>query len=56
MYGEIEKALRLPEIKEKLAGIDVEPVGSSPEEAAKRIREESERWAPVVKKIGLKLD
>ena len=56
MHSEIEKALRSPEIKEKLAGIDVEPIGSSPEMAAKRIREESERWAPVVKKIGLKLD
>ena len=56
LQSEISKALNHPEIREKLAGIDVEPVGNTPEEAARRIRVETERWTPVVRKLNLRLD
>ncbi len=53
---EVAKALQQPDVRERLAGIDVEPVGSSPEEAARRIQAEAERWAPVVRQINLRLE
>jgi len=56
LQTEVAKALQQPDVREKLAGIDVEPVGSTPEEAARRIRAESERWAPVVRQINLRLE
>jgi tripartite-type tricarboxylate transporter receptor subunit TctC len=56
LQGEISKALQLPNVRERLAGIDVEPVGSTSEEAARRIRVESERWAPVVRQLNLRLE
>lgn len=56
LNAEVAKALNTSDIREKLLAIDAEPVGDSPESAAKRIRQETERWAVVVKKIGLKLN
>jgi tripartite-type tricarboxylate transporter receptor subunit TctC len=53
---EVAKALQQPDVRERLAGIDVEPVGNSPEEAARRIQAESDRWAPVVRQINLRLE
>lgn len=56
LHAEVTKALQASDIREKLLAIDAEPVGDSPENAAKRIRQETERWAVVVKTLGLKLD
>lgn len=56
IYSEVNNALAVPEIREKLAVIDATPVGMGPEEAAKRVRDETERWTPVVRKLGLKLE
>lgn len=56
IYSEVNNALAVPEIREKLAGIDATPIGMGPDEAAKRVRDETERWTPVVRKLGLKLD
>lgn len=56
LQTEVAKALQQPEVRERLAGIDVEPVGNTPEEAARRIRTESERWAPVVRQLNLRLE
>jgi tripartite-type tricarboxylate transporter receptor subunit TctC len=51
---EAEKAIRSPDVNGKLmaAGVDPDPV--SPEELAKKIRLETERWGKVVKAAGLK--
>lgn len=56
LQTEVSKALQQPDVIEKLNGIDVEPVGNSPEDAARRIRVEAERWAPVVRSINLRLE
>ena len=56
LQTEVSKALQQPDVRERLAGIDVEPVGGTSEEAARRIRTESERWAPVVRQINLRLE
>ena len=49
------KALQLPDVKEKLAGVGAEPAGNSPEEFAAFIRSETEKWGRVIRtgKISL---
>jgi tripartite-type tricarboxylate transporter receptor subunit TctC len=51
---EAEKAIRSPDVNGKLvaAGVDPDPV--SPEELARKIRLETERWGKVVRAAGLK--
>ena len=49
------KALQLPDVREKLAGVGAEPAGNSPEEFAGFIRSETEKWGRVIRtgKISL---
>ncbi|MEO6033425.1 MAG: tripartite tricarboxylate transporter substrate binding protein [Burkholderiaceae bacterium] len=54
MNKEMVAILETPEIKEKLATTYMEPIASSPEELAKWMVEERDRWAPVIKRAGLK--
>ncbi|OGA56335.1 MAG: hypothetical protein A3G81_34205 [Betaproteobacteria bacterium RIFCSPLOWO2_12_FULL_65_14] len=56
MNREVVKALSAPEIKQRAANLDVVTLGGSPEEATKTLRALADKWAPVVKRIGLKLD
>ncbi|HEY4580402.1 MAG TPA: tripartite tricarboxylate transporter substrate binding protein [Candidatus Acidoferrales bacterium] len=56
LHGELTRILRLPETRERLAALDFEPVGNSPEEFGAIIRKEVVRWAKVVKESGAKLD
>jgi tripartite-type tricarboxylate transporter receptor subunit TctC len=50
------KALRAPDVVERLSSQGAEPVGSSAEEWAAFIRSEIEKWAKVVKAAGMKPD
>ncbi len=53
---EISAILAEPESQQKLAVAYMESVGSTPEELAKWMVEERQRWAPVIKHVGLKTD
>jgi len=52
LNAELIKALRLPDVKERLAGDGVVPVGDTPGEFGAHIKAEIARWAPVVKASG----
>ena len=52
----IEKILRDPEVKQRFAGLGVEPVGGPPEAFARHIRAESEKWSRVVKTANITLN
>jgi len=56
MSKEISAILAEPETQQKLAVAYMESVGSTPEELAKWMLEERNRWAPVIKHVGLKVD
>jgi tripartite-type tricarboxylate transporter receptor subunit TctC len=45
--------LRTPEMRERMAREGAEPVGSTPEEFAKRLASELAKWAKVVKETGM---
>ncbi len=53
IYGEVAKAVALPETKKILADNGLLPVGSSPEEFADFIKKDIVKQAAVVKLIGL---
>ncbi len=53
---EINKILQSPDINERFFSQGIEPMLGSPEQAASFIRQESDRWKPIVKKVGVKID
>lgn len=54
LHAETVKAVRSPDLKEKLAGLGAEAVGNTPSELAAQIQREGARWAEVIRKQGLK--
>ncbi|HEX2198200.1 MAG TPA: tripartite tricarboxylate transporter substrate binding protein [Burkholderiales bacterium] len=56
MNREVSRALAAPEVKERAAKLDVTTLGGSPEEATRVLKGAAAKWAPVVQRIGLKLD
>jgi tripartite-type tricarboxylate transporter receptor subunit TctC len=56
MNREVVKALDLKDVKDRAAALDIVTVGGSPQEAARVLKDAASKWAPVVQRIGLKLD
>jgi tripartite-type tricarboxylate transporter receptor subunit TctC len=51
---EIVKLLALPDVRKRLDGLDMQPIGSSPEQMASHIEAELVKWAKVVRDAKLK--
>ncbi|MDB5903152.1 MAG: Tricarboxylate transport protein TctC [Betaproteobacteria bacterium] len=51
---EINKALASPDLKDRLLGVGVQPLGTSPEQFGTYIRSEAVRFAKVIKDAGIK--
>jgi tripartite-type tricarboxylate transporter receptor subunit TctC len=51
---ETREAMAVPEIKDRLFGLGIEPVGGTPEQFAVHIRAERDKWIPLFRKIGIK--
>jgi tripartite-type tricarboxylate transporter receptor subunit TctC len=57
LHAEIVKAMQSPEVKAKLEGIGAEgSVSRSPQDYAALVKSDTERYAKVIKDIGLKID
>jgi tripartite-type tricarboxylate transporter receptor subunit TctC len=56
LAGAVAKAAHAADMREKLAQDGAEPVGNSPEDFDRQLREEVERWAEVVKVSGARAD
>lgn len=56
LQGEVARALKMPDIRNKLIKLGADPVGSTPEEFAAYMRAETAKWARVVKASGAKQD
>lgn len=52
----IAAAIRAPEINERLLALGLDPVGSTPDELARRIAEDVAKWGPAVKASGFRAD
>ena len=53
---EAVKALSAPDVRERYAGMGVEPTGSTTEQAAAYLKSETDKYAKVVKAIGLRIE
>ena len=54
--GEAAKAVNSGELRTRLEGIGIEPVGNSPEQAGRFLDEEIAKWAKVITAAGVKAD
>jgi tripartite-type tricarboxylate transporter receptor subunit TctC len=52
---EIAAIVKLPDVRARFGTLATDPVGSSPEEAAERIAQESARWGKVIQAANIKL-
>jgi len=56
LHDEITKVLRLPEVRERVAGFGFEPVGNSPEEFGEFVKADIAQWAKVARESGARVD
>jgi len=49
-------ALKAPDVRERFAAAGAEPVGSTPEQFAERMRADTARWAEVIKAAHVKVE
>ena len=54
--AEVDAILKQPEIVQRMNGFGFDLVGGTPADFAALIQSEAERWTPVVKKLGIKVD
>ncbi|MDE2419119.1 MAG: Bug family tripartite tricarboxylate transporter substrate binding protein [Burkholderiales bacterium] len=52
----INKALAIPELRERFIRMGLEPTGGSPADLTALMKRDTERWAPVVKASGFRPD
>jgi tripartite-type tricarboxylate transporter receptor subunit TctC len=53
LHNELSAILKLPDVRERLMGIGVEPVGDTPEHMRDYMKAEIAKWAEVVKVSGI---
>ena len=56
LNGAVNAAVKSPEVVERMAGIGMEPVGTTPEQYERLLREEHERFGTLIRRIGLRLE
>jgi tripartite-type tricarboxylate transporter receptor subunit TctC len=56
IYEGINDALKLPDIRARLEGLNAEPGSGTPEQTAEMIQRERTRWKKVIADTGVKLD
>jgi tripartite-type tricarboxylate transporter receptor subunit TctC len=52
----VVRIVNLPDIREKLHAMDVEPLGNTPEQVTAWIQREIAKYGPVVKAAGIKAE
>jgi tripartite-type tricarboxylate transporter receptor subunit TctC len=56
IHAEVVRVLQQPDVREALHAQLMDPVGNSPEQFAAFMREELERWGPIIRANSIKLD
>jgi tripartite-type tricarboxylate transporter receptor subunit TctC len=56
LQKEVARVVHTPEVKEKFAGMGLEPVGGSSEDLGRRVERDIEKWTAVARKANIKND
>jgi len=56
LHHELVKAIRLPDIQERLRQSGSDPVGNTAQEFGAFIRSEHEKWAGVIRQAGIQAE
>jgi len=56
LSAEVARIVRLPDVRDKLVGMGVDPLGNSPAQVAEWIRAELARYRPVVRAANIKAE
>jgi len=56
LNAEINAVLKEPDVMQKLHALGFDLIGGTPDEFGALIKGESDKWAPVIRKLGLKVD
>ena len=56
VHGQIVKALQLADVRERMAGLGVDPVGNTPEQLGAVLKADLEKWTAVARSAGVKAD
>ncbi len=56
LHAEITRILQMPETREQLATIGMTVVASTPEQFAKTIRDDAEKFGRIIKQAGIRID
>ncbi len=52
----IAKAVKMPDVSQKIQGLGNDAVGTTPGEFASALKKDREKWAPIIKASGFKAD
>ena len=55
LNAEMVRALKMPDVRERIETLGGEPRYSAPEEFKQFLEDEIVRWAPVIKETGVRL-
>lgn len=56
LSGEVQKALASPDVRERYATLGLNPTSTTPDDLAKLMRDESVRYAEIIKRANIKLE
>jgi tripartite-type tricarboxylate transporter receptor subunit TctC len=56
LHAEVVKALAIPELRERYVSTGLDPIGSSPEQFAAEIRDDTARWGRVARAANVRAD
>jgi tripartite-type tricarboxylate transporter receptor subunit TctC len=54
LHRDMVEALKAEDVKAKLAGLGLEPVGNTPEQFDALIRAEGRKWSDIVRRANIK--
>jgi tripartite-type tricarboxylate transporter receptor subunit TctC len=54
LNAEINRVMSMPDVKQKMEAIGVEPVNETPEQFAATLRADADKWGRLVRELGIK--
>ncbi len=53
---EVARIVRLPEVAARMRGLNLEPVGNTPDEFGRILRSDHDKWAQIIRQLGVKYE